>query len=1061
MESPRKKLKITFDPLERFEDNLELLLQHLTAHELLACTQVSPSWNDCIGSSSQLQGKVKLKINETNNVTSLASRRRYETLKFDTIFTGEDDAMLTVLERNADNLTHLDLQECSIRWKISTAHSINLAHLKHLTAYRLSCDLMRNVVHICGDKLTVISVTGTTLDDNFNKLLLGSHALKELTILKCRLSNKHFDTNCRFQLATFEWDNLGFYDADLLESFVGRLVHHNISSLESITLNKANSSLVAIIISTFKALRKLKLNYLYSDGLELQSITKNSKLEKLQVMNAPLRERQNILEACDNLKRLQVDQLTKELVDYVQTNLPHLEKLQYISPYKRKRFHCYKYEFDFNDFNLDQHVSLDPLIRLPKSCCNLIFQHVTGKEALNYSSSSILWFNYIADSPHCMSHVKINVKASSGFFHEVFIANSTRHYQDVRIYSLSRTCAVTELSCVLNKTFESLTRLDVGCYCGATKKLDLKFKLLKLRHLSFMTYAVSPLLVKCILNNAVESLECLELSEQSSDAISEVVADLRARKLILRNISANDSRIWRKFTNWHILEMDLTSSNVDSDETKSLLLSCPSLQTIHIDYLSSELMNFMSMNTPQVKRILYRRIEAKCNDSEAFEAIKYEPTATIDPLIRIPETLHNLMFQHLNSRFDAAITTISNVSKCWFNFTASSSVFMNKLMLRVKLDDKTDGAYLAAIGNARRNYSKIVIALKFQSTEMCFKAPASSFKALVEVDSMCLLQDFLAIPFDNENVNFYALNLLNRFCNYFKELAIESVELFPPASNTFVIPRTFSHLEKLAIKSHKAIDLNFLFSQFKFKQVREVFLENFYLSATRVDDFVAFLEHNEAITDLFLNNCRGIEGAFRCDASARVKFRLRQLYLPIYEQVGLDGNSIDDNLNRFLVTQMRSIVWLHLVHVSGSQIDTILTNCCNLREFGFLKITGYSRIQFHRIRPIDSLKILKLPFMYNIEFIRPFLKCAPYLTVLSVCGISDEILEHLVMHMRCLKKLNFEHSRVEKRKLTSHDVGESFEYKGIRLEKWHNMMAGSGERIYRWIHGPSRCCNLK
>lgn len=1037
METLTKKLKLEFaDPLGRIKNQLELLLQHLTASELLKLTEVSKPWNELIGSSKQFRKRIKLKVDELNYNAVPTGKRNYENLHFDTIFSGcENDSMLKLLVGNS-NLTHLDIQECSLKWPSTANPTTKLINLKHLIAYRLSCELMRNVLSICGDKLEAITLTGATLDINFNELLLKCRNLKELKILKCRLVDKNFDDNCPFKLTAFYWDNLGFFDKPLLEAFVGRLIRCNLPTLQSITLNKADAALVATILNESPTLTKLKLNYIYND---FAVINKNENLIKLQVMNAPLNVRQQILAACPNIRHLQVDQLTKDLVDFVHDSLPQLKRLQFISPYKRKRFHCYKYDIDFSNFDFDRTATLDPLTRLPKSCCNLIFQHFSGRDVLNFSSCSIMWFNYVANSPHCMSRVKINVRTSSSFFHD-FIQKSTRMYQEMRIYGPSKTCAVTELSCVFNKFHESLTRLDVCCFCDESKQLDARFKLPQLRHLSFTTNPFSSSLVNCILNNA-ENLECLELNEQRSEAICEILRVLRARKLLMTNVSLHCRRNWGNLNvhNQHLRELDLMKANIDDDETKVLLLACPSLETLHVGYLSAESLNFIMTNMKRITRLTYRKIDESCRKDESYLELRAEE-ANIDPLIRIAEELHSLIFQHLQSSFGDSFIDVSKVSKTWFNHTASSDVFMNKLTLRIHVDDKTDGNFLNCIRNPRRNYKRIEIALNF-----------AKFRALLELDSNRHLRKFVEVEWDKKNLAGYAVSLIHQLSNHFKELAVDGIDLLPSA---VILPKegfNFSRLRKLAIKSQAPTDLNFLFSQFKVRRVREVFLENFYLNANRVDEFVEFLENNEALSDLFLNNCRGVEAAFERDISKKINFKLRQLLLPIYEHVGLCGSPIDDNLNKFLMTQMKSIVWLHLVHVSGGMINTIFTKSCNLREFGFLKITGYNNIRFGSIRPVESLKVLKLPFMYSIEFIQPFLRLAPYLTDLSVGGISDEILEHLAVHMRCLRKLNFEYTRLKKIKFTFESDCDLFEYKEIRLEKWRNMLTESIERIHKWI----------
>lgn len=116
----------------------------------------------------------------------------------------------------------------------------------------------------------------------------------------------------------------------------------------------------------------------------------------------------------------------------------------------------------------------------------------------------------------------------------------------------------------------------------------------------------------------------------------------------------------------------------------------------------------------------------------------------------------------------------------------------------------------------------------------------------------------------------------------------------------------------------------------------------------------------------------------------------------------------------------------------------------HLKEFYFKDVDGACHLEYEDMTPMGNLDTLQLPFMYKLEYLKPYLNLAVNLRFLFLGGLSEEILD-FCKHMKYLKKIYYHYSRV------SLEVLEKFEEQyGIEIRK-AEMLNESENRRMEWM----------
>lgn len=112
---------------------------------------------------------------------------------------------------------------------------------------------------------------------------------------------------------------------------------------------------------------------------------------------------------------------------------------------------------------------------------------------------------------------------------------------------------------------------------------------------------------------------------------------------------------------------EITSERVKKVETtcttpskiSSLLKTSPKAQSFRVFQLNEEVMNVLEKNLPNLKQIEYHFADLECLEKSKFKLIHF---TSLDPLMIIPEELHDLIFQHIDEFL------VEDLTRTWSKF---------------------------------------------------------------------------------------------------------------------------------------------------------------------------------------------------------------------------------------------------------------------------------------------------------------------------------------------------------------------------------------------------------
>lgn len=111
-------------------------------------------------------------------------------------------------------------------------------------------------------------------------------------------------------------------------------------------------------------------------------------------------------------------------------------------------------------------------------------------------------------------------------------------------------------------------------------------------------------------------------------------------------------------SNKRITHINTTSTNLD--ELKLLFKIAPNAKSLQVFEVTNELMECVNEELMQLREIKFHFIRPECFSND----MKFTKVSSLDPFMRIPEELHDLIFQHLDESF------IHQLTRTWtkFNF---------------------------------------------------------------------------------------------------------------------------------------------------------------------------------------------------------------------------------------------------------------------------------------------------------------------------------------------------------------------------------------------------------
>lgn len=1029
MEPLPKRLKPkSKDPALRFNRKcLELIFQHFTFHDKITTTTVSKKWNYRIGSSHQCMSKIKLQIYLEKISRIESSKRKYQHVRLvgDINFLDkkETNRMIKYLQNSSLFLDSLVIVDCHFDCAISfNTTKINFLHLKHLKLEHVNLEFTALISESAGDKVQHLEIQDVEVSETFKKFLLRCELLETLNIdLKTISALGSNLAAYKFRLKTLIISNHWRFVS--VKSFVEEFLLVQKLNIESLSLTemKVSKHQVALIINAMENLKTLHLGQILEDSTSSCEpiFRSNTSIMTTKLMTVPFSISWPIVKHCINIKTIQTNRISKSLVDITKERSIDLS---YSSNYKVRR------KYFMRRFNTSSvYHKRDPLLLLPQNCCDLILQHLNVKQLMRISMVSILWFNCVNDDEKLMSRVK--------FFYRDFCQTVKRNYRHMKLL-------VTSFNSVLNifdqEFSDSIISLEMIIDGRNAFKLQASSKefageLLGLQRLAISadaTFLESFLKDEKLSREIIESSEFyrfinnmqhiqeVELIQFNAEVMAVLLPIIKANKVVIKNLS-NFARNEICFelsqqSNEFIDQLDLKlDQRAENAILQHFLSICINIKLLNVHTLTTSNLQFIICNCPKIERITFYTASDEClqimkNSRIQFSTIK--PELCIDPMLRIPNELHALIFQHLDSyeSIDKTIIRSSEVSKTWFNFTKDSDIFIDAIEFHCDFGE-------ISFEKLTRKYKTFNLVCDYETRSTVDE----SFQSFVN-----LMQ--------NVSANLTELTIFLKFDVF--EFSPESIK--PP------------NMQHLKVESKRRLSLGKLVKFLRSENLKTFEVKNFILDPDDAEDFITFLSINKNLKELVLDKCEGLEHIFKSGIAQRIQFQLVQLLLPIYEHVSL--LKIGHNINSFLLQQIKSLEYLDLIHVSGAMLNTVFAHSKLLQYFRFLKLSDSPAYDLFT-ETIHSLQYLKLPFMYRVDYIKPYIRCAPNLKELSIGGLSEEILDYVADHIPHLEEILYAEAHAIK-KVDLEEIGATFrKYKGIKLWKSDYAISKSGNRLNKWI----------
>ncbi|CAO1406744.1 unnamed protein product [Diamesa tonsa] len=347
----------------------------------------------------------------------------------------------------------------------------------------------------------------------------------------------------------------------------------------------------------------------------------------------------------------------------------------------------------------------------------------------------------------------------------------------------------------------------------------------------------------------------------------------------------------------------------------------------------------------------------------------------MDPLLKVPEELHDLIFQHLD------VLKASEISMFWYNSIAASRECMKHLKLKYdvcsydfEMCDHKQDCYTALV-NTPRKYKSIQINCHRCSSfsNLCWKLISNQERMIdLDIKNMTLKENVAEVTFPN----------------------LESLKIrHHKSSQTINLFRKFRNSKKL-----KKLEL---ISMFK---VNTDILQNAFIKDLQIHQNLVELRLSSNIFDIL----------FQTDVAATLTFKLKvlQIHTELKCHV-MEREDIDINFNKFLLTQRECLESISLPRVRQFYSKVLLHTIFN--KLNALKIVCLSNRHFEDgdhepfLMQTKNTNIKKLSFGYQWQpsAIIELLTAAPNVVELKVDVITKEIVNFVAKNMKKLKRLDW------------------------------------------------------
>ena len=368
--------------------------------------------------------------------------------------------------------------------------------------------------------------------------------------------------------------------------------------------------------------------------------------------------------------------------------------------------------------------------------------------------------------------------------------------------------------------------------------------------------------------------------------------------------------------------------------------------------------------------IRFKALLKRCADAE----IKLEETResnrkivnsinleTFDPLVMIPEELHDLVIQHFDGN---DVLKASEVSKDWFNLTTASKKCVSKLKLmiisykniseKMKLQMLDD---MKMLQDSARRYQHVQLTGDYNDRDTRWQLSmgmecANLLKAHAESITSLMIHDIRTNRYESE-----VIPLVN-----LEHLEYSGEDQGP-----------FKHLHSLILTA--TCNLKYLDAQAYDQNLRECLKQNTKLEELRLSD--------EMVKDLFVT-----------DLADKIKFKLKNLISKTIENLRYN----EHNYIKFLASQGESLEFIKLHFTSSNVISTVFKEMKVLKRVELWDFKGGERY----IEPTENVFQLELHYIPWDKMIL-LLRALPNLEWLRIDHLNKHIVEFAANNLFKLK----------------------------------------------------------
>lgn len=355
----------------------------------------------------------------------------------------------------------------------------------------------------------------------------------------------------------------------------------------------------------------------------------------------------------------------------------------------------------------------------------------------------------------------------------------------------------------------------------------------------------------------------------------------------------------------------------------------------------------------------------------------------MDPLVKIPTDLHNLLLQHFDAK---EVLEISKISTEYFETIAKASTCMKKIKFALKFWKNSAGTKqqqtdekIQVIHNTIRNYQSVTIDCRF-----------------------------------DKNLSEEFWNFLEFAAPHVIELKIKSIKLDSPSIIAFpklqILKLTYvpTNVRNILITSSAAL------TRLKLKMESPLRWSEIRSDQESLSQVRTCMQRNQKLEELELHGSVQYNTFFDADFSDVARFELKTLRVKTGMRLALISERNEQNFLNFLHTQSASLktffidvcrpkiiqhAFNFMPAVTSFHIDVMMMNDYKVKD---LKLNLNERI-------VD----LKIPYVSHLDDIKAFLEVAPNLQSLFVAHLSHEAMEFIAWHLMNLTVLKFRYDEID------------------------------------------------